>query len=107
MSLEVQVTNNNFEAEVKKADVAVLADFWASWCMPCKMMEPILAQLAQDYEGKIKVAKIDVDTEQELASQFGIVSIPTLILFHKGEAVNKKVGAVSRQVLDEMLKDYL
>jgi thioredoxin 1 len=103
----VEVTKDNFQKEVLDSDKVVLADFWASWCMPCKMMEPVLEKLATDHEERIKIAKVNVDEEGDLATQFGIMSIPTLLIFHGGEKVNQRVGVVSQQVLEEMLKDYL
>ena len=107
MSKEVNVTGANFTQEVLEAEVPVLADFWAEWCVPCKMMGPILEQLAEELDGKVKVAKINVDEAGELATQYNIVSIPTLVLFHKGEMVKQQIGAVPRKVLDQMLAEYL
>jgi thioredoxin 1 len=107
MSKEVTVTGDNFAQEVLEAEVPVLADFWAEWCVPCKMMGPILAELADELDGKVKVAKINVDDAGELATQYNIVSIPTLVLFQKGEMVKQQIGAVPRKVLDQMLAEYL
>jgi len=107
MSKEVNVTGANFTQEVLEAEVPVLADFWAEWCVPCKMMGPILEQLAEELDGKVKVAKINVDEAGELATQYNIVSIPTLVLFQKGEMVKQQIGAVPRKVLDQMLAEYL
>jgi thioredoxin 1 len=107
MSKEVTVTGDNFAQEVLEAEVPVLADFWAEWCVPCKMMGPILAELADELDGKVKVAKINVDDAGELATHYNIVSIPTLVLFQKGEMVKQQIGAVPRKVLDQMLAEYL
>jgi thioredoxin 1 len=107
MSEEVNVTGTNFSQEVLESPLPVLADFWAEWCVPCKMMAPILEKLATELAGKVKVAKINVDEAGELASQYNIVSIPTLVLFDKGEAVKQQIGAVPRKVLDQMLADYI
>jgi len=107
MGAEVVVTNANFKQEVLESDLPVLADFWAEWCVPCKMVGPVLEKLAADYAGKIKVAKINVDDQGELASQFNIVSIPTIILFHKGQPAKQQIGAVPRKALEEMVKEYL
>ena len=107
MSKEVTITKDNFQKEVIESEIPVLVDFWAPWCMPCKMMEPILQQIAAENEGKIKVGKLNVDDENEIAGQYSIVSIPTLLLFSKGSVAEKRVGAVPRQVLDELLKPHL
>lgn len=89
---EVKLTAENFENEVLKADKPVLVDFWAEWCGPCKMLAPVIAEIAEEYEGKIKVAKLNIDEEMKLAIEYGIVSIPTVLLFEKGEIVKKSVG---------------
>ena len=102
MGAEVTVTNDNFKAEVLDSDMPVLADFWAEWCVPCKMVGPILEQMAEEYEGKVKIAKINVDEEGELASNYNIVSIPTILLFHKGNVAKQQIGAVPKKVLEEL-----
>lgn len=107
MGAEVVVTNGTFKTEVLDSDIPVLADFWAEWCVPCKMVGPLLEQLAEEHKGKIKVAKINVDEEGELASNYNIVSIPTILLFHKGSVVKQQIGAVPRKVLEEMIKEYV
>jgi len=107
MADEVIVTKSNFDAEVVKSTVPVVADFWAEWCGPCKMIAPVLKELAKDYKDKIKIAKIDVDAEGELAQQFNIVSIPTILLFNKGQVVKQQIGAVPRHALEKMIKDVL
>ena len=107
MADEVIVTKSNFDAEVVKSTVPVVADFWAEWCGPCKMIAPVLRELARDYKDKIKIAKIDVDAEGELAQQFNIVSIPTILLFNKGQVVKQQIGAVPRHALEKMIKDVL
>ncbi len=107
MAEEVTVTAGNFEAEVVKSSVPVIADFWAEWCGPCKMIAPILKEIAGAYKDRIKVAKIDVDAEGELAQKFNIVSIPTLLLFNKGQVVKQQIGAVPRQALEKMIKEVL
>ena len=83
---------SNFDAEVLQSDLPVFVDFYADWCGPCKMMSPVIDKLAEEYEGKIKVGKVNVDDEAELAIKFGVSSIPTLILFENGEAVKKLIG---------------
>jgi thioredoxin 1 len=107
MADEVTVTAGNFDAEVVKSTVPVIADFWAEWCGPCKMIAPILKELAVAYKDKIKIAKIDVDAEGDLAQKFNIVSIPTLLLFNKGQLVKQQIGAVPRQALEKMIKEVL
>jgi thioredoxin 1 len=88
----VHFDDDTFEAEVLDADTPVLVDFWAEWCGPCHMLTPIISELADEYAGKVKVGKVDVDTAQQTAARFGIQSIPTVILFDKGKAVESFVG---------------
>jgi thioredoxin 1 len=107
MSAEVNVTNATFAQEVLEATVPVLADFWAEWCVPCRMVSPVLEKLAEEHKGKLKVAKINVDQESELAAKYNIVSIPTILLFHQGQIARQQIGAAPRKVLEEMIKDYL
>ena len=101
--VEITITKNNFEEEVLKSDVPVLVDFWATWCGPCKMVAPILKDIAKEKAGTLKVGKVNVDDEMELAQQFGIMSIPTMILFKNGEKVNQIVGAVPKEEILAML----
>jgi thioredoxin 1 len=107
MADEVTVTRSNFDAEVLMSAVPVVADFWAEWCGPCKMVAPVLRELATQYKDKIKIAKIDVDAESELAQQFNIVSIPTILVFSKGKVVKQQIGAVPRHALEKMIKEVL
>jgi thioredoxin 1 len=107
MADEVTVTKSNFDAEVIKSTVPVVADFWAEWCGPCKMVAPILKELAREYKDKIKIAKIDVDAENELAQQFNIVSIPTILVFNKGKVVKQQIGALPRVALEKMIKEVI
>ena len=107
MADEVTVTRSNFDAEVVKSAVPVVADFWAEWCGPCKMIAPVLRELATQYKDKIKIAKIDVDAEGELAQQFNIVSIPTILVFSKGKVVKQQIGAVPRQALEKMIREVI
>jgi len=104
---EVTVTQANFDAEVLKSAVPVLVDFWAEWGVPCRMVAPILAEIAEAYAGKIKVAKVNVDQAGDLASSYNIVSIPTLMVFKNGTMVKTKVGAGSRQAIEDLFKEYI
>jgi thioredoxin 1 len=107
MADEVTITSSNFDEEVVKSAVPVVADFWAEWCGPCKMVAPVLQELGRKYKDRIKIAKIDVDAELELAQQFNIVSIPTILVFNKGQVVKQQIGAVPPQALEKMIKDVL
>ncbi|MAG13066.1 MAG: thioredoxin [Spirochaetales bacterium] len=107
MSEEITVTNDNFEEEVLKSDVPVLTDFWADWCVPCKMIAPVLEEISEEYKGKLKIGKVNVDDEGDLAMKFSVVSIPTLLLFKGGEVVNKQVGAGSKVMIEGMLKNHV
>lgn len=100
----ITITSKNFEEEVSKSEVPVLLDFWASWCGPCKMVSPIVDAVAEEVAGKAKVGKINVDEEQELASAFNIMSIPTLVVIHNGKLVRQAVGVRSKEEILEMLK---
>lgn len=95
----VQYTDANFEDEVIKSQVPVLVDFWAEWCQPCRMIAPIVEELAGEYAGRIKVGRLDVDSNRDIALKFGISGIPTLILFKDGTAVKKMVGLRSKRDL--------
>jgi len=107
MAHEVEITNDNFDTEVLKSDIPVLVDFWAEWCGPCKMIDPIVEELAESYEGKLKVGTVNVDDEGDIAARYGIVSIPTLLVFKGGEIVNKQVGAVPRPAIENLFKEYV
>ena len=101
---EIKLTKDNFEQEVMKSDKTVLVDFWASWCAPCMMLSPVIAEIAEEMNGSVAVGKVNVDEEQELSMQYGISSIPTLLVFRKGEIVNAAVGLRSKENIIEMLK---
>jgi len=102
-----QVSDTNFDAEVLNADKPVLVDYWAEWCGPCKMIAPILDEVAADYGDKIKVAKVNVDENQATPQRFGIRGIPTLMLFKNGQLVDTKVGALSKSQLTLFLDSHL
>ena len=105
MSKPVAVTDDTFESEVVKADIPVVVVFWATWCGPCKMIAPILEEVATEYDGKLKVAKVDVDNNQRIAAQFGIMSIPSLLFFKQGKLVDQVIGAIPKaQLLDRLSK---
>ncbi|MBQ5537885.1 MAG: thioredoxin [Treponema sp.] len=97
--MEITITNDNFESEVLKSDKPVLVDFWAPWCGPCKMMGPVVAEIAEENEGKIKVGKCDVDENGELAQQFGIMNIPCFILFKNGKEAARAIGGKAKEDL--------
>ena len=100
---EICLTSANFEKEVMESTLPVLIDFWATWCGPCRMMAPIVEELAEEYEGKLKVAKVNVDEEAELATKFGIVSIPTLVLMKDGRIVNTLVGYRPKEAVEAFI----
>jgi thioredoxin 1 len=105
MSKPVQITDSTFDDEVMKSDIPVIVDFWAPWCGPCKMIAPILEDIATEYDGKLKVAKLDVDTNSKVASQYKIMSIPALLIFKNGELVDQMIGAMPKnQLLDHITK---
>lgn len=102
---EIKITVDIFEEEVLKSDKPVLVDFWAKWCGPCQMIAPIISQMAEKYQDKIKVGKADVDQESELAHRYKVASIPTMILFKDGEVLDKKVGFSTIDELEKWLSD--
>ena len=99
----IDLTKENFQAEITKSDKPVLVDFYADWCNPCKMMAPTVAKLAEAYEGKVKVGKINVDEQAALAAKYKVMSIPTLIVFQKGEVYRKSVGVISEEEIAALL----
>lgn len=107
MSSAVAVSEATFEQEVLKSDVPVVVDFWAPWCGPCRQIAPLLDQLAQEYAGKVKIAKVNVDDERSLAIKYGVMSIPTLIFFKQGSAVDQTVGVLPKDHLTRKLEALL
>jgi thioredoxin len=91
-----EFTDDNFEAEVLQSDVPVLVDFWAEWCMPCRMLTPTIEELADDFRGKAKIGKVDTDSNREISMKYNITAIPTVLLFHKGEVAKKFVGLTKK-----------
>jgi thioredoxin 1 len=102
----VEITDSNFE-EIINSEKPVLVDFWAEWCGPCKMIGPLVEELANEFDGKAIIGKVDVDTNPEVSAKFGIRSIPTLLVFKGGEIVDKQVGAVPKSVLSEKIEAQL
>jgi thioredoxin 1 len=107
MSEHIEITNANFEEEVLKSPIPVLLDFWAPWCGPCRMIAPVIEELAREYSGKIKVGKVNVDEEGELATKHGIISIPTMVVYHGGNIANQKVGALPKQEIEGLFKNLI
>jgi thioredoxin 1 len=104
--MALQFTDANFEKDVLESDIPVLVDFYADWCGPCKMVAPIVAELAEEYEGVFKIGKINVDENQETAQKYRVMSIPTLIIFKNGAAVETVVGAVPKKSLLDKLESH-
>ena len=100
----VTITDDNFEEEVKKSETPVMVDFWAPWCGPCKLAGPVIEELAEEYKGKVKIGKLNVDENQEQAAKFGVMSIPTVVMFKKGEEVDRKIGFAGKAGYEELLK---
>ena len=107
MGKYIEVTDASFEEDVLKSDVPVLVDYWAVWCAPCRMIAPIVEELAEEKEGVLKVAKMDVDNNPATASQYGIRSIPTLMVFKGGEVVDQIIGAASKSMIEQKLEKHL
>jgi thioredoxin 1 len=107
MSNEITLTDANFESEVLKSDIPVLVDFWATWCGPCRMLTPIIEELATDYAGKVKVGKLNTDENAATAGEWGIMSIPTVILFKDGKPVDQLIGVAAKDVIAKKLDKLL
>ncbi len=101
------VDKSNFEQEVLQSDIPVMVDFWATWCVPCRMIAPIVERLAERYAGRLKVAKLDVDENQELAIRYQVMSIPTLLFFKNGQVVDRIIGAVGEPAIVQKIENLL
>jgi thioredoxin 1 len=107
MGHPIRLTDANFENEVLRSDIPVLVDFWTSWCPPCKMVEPVIAELAEEYDGHLKVGKLNVDQNPKTAQRYHIMGVPTFAVFYAGEIVQCRTGAQSRQQLLHLLSEVL
>ena len=107
MTVVTQITQDTFDVDVLQSDRPVLVDFWAPWCGPCRLVSGVVDEISQDYEGRIKVVKLNTDEQSQIASQYGIRSIPTLIVFKSGEIVEQIVGAVPKSMLVQALDKHL
>ncbi len=107
MGSPLNVTDENFQTEVVDSDLPVLVDFWATWCGPCRMIAPSIEELAREYDGRVKICKVDVDNAQQTAQGFGIRSIPTLLIFKDGKQADQLIGAVPKSAIEDKLKAVL
>ncbi len=105
--MTIEITDSNFEEVVINSDKPVIVDFWAEWCGPCRMVGPIVKELSEDFEGKVVVGKVDVDSNPQTSAKFGIRNIPTILFFKGGQIVDKQVGAVAKSVLTSKLEAIL
>ena len=103
----LKLTEKNFEAEVLKSDLPVMVDYTAVWCGPCQMAEPVIEELAKDYQGKIKVGKVDIDQDGGLSQKYGVMSVPTIIFFKKGKEVKRQIGFPGKDGYEELIKSVL
>ena len=105
--MTIKLTEDNFESEVLSSDLPILVDFWAEWCGPCIMMEPVMEEISKDYSSRLKIAKLNVDEARGIASKYGIMSIPTTILFNYGKEVSRTIGAMPKENLTEWIDSNL
>ena len=107
MSKPIELNDENFDQELSSSQVPVLVDYWAEWCGPCKMVAPVLEEIAEEYEGKLLIGKVDVDSNRDSAAKQNVMSIPTLILFKDGKPIDQRIGALSKVQLEEFLDEYI
>ena len=107
MTKTIELTDDNFEQEISNTDIPTLVDYWAEWCGPCKMVAPILEEVAQDLEGKLLIGKVDVDQNKDSALKQKVMSIPTLVLFKNGEPVDQRIGALTKTQLEDFLSQHI
>jgi len=103
----IEISDQNFDSEVLQSDLPTLVDFWAEWCGPCKLIAPVIEELAQEYDGKIKFAKLNVDENPQKAGMFGVMSIPNLKLFKNGKIVDEVVGAAPKEIFQRVLEKHI
>ena len=107
MSDPVEITDENFHQEVLNSETPVLVDFWADWCQPCKMIAPVVEQIAEEYDGKVKIGKLDVDSNQQTSQAMGIRGIPALIIFNNGKPVDQIIGVVPKSIIQKKIDEVL
>ena len=107
MSDPVEITDENFQQEVLDSETPVLVDFWADWCQPCKMIAPVVEQIAEEYDGKVKIGKLDVDSNQQTSQAMGIRGIPALIIFNNGKPVDQIIGVVPKSIIQKKIDEVL
>ncbi|KAA1295804.1 MAG: thioredoxin [Chloroflexi bacterium] len=107
MSDPVEITDENFQQEVLNSETPVLVDFWADWCQPCKMIAPVVEQIAEEYDGKVKIGKLDVDSNQQTSQAMGIRGIPALIIFNNGKPVDQIIGVVPKSIIQKKIDEVL
>ena len=107
MAEPIEITDDNFQEEVLNSDIPVLVDFWADWCQPCKMIAPSVAQVADEYDGKVKVGKLDVDSNRRTSTALNIRGIPALLIFNEGKPIDQIIGAVPKSIIQKKLDEAL
>ncbi|MEW5691737.1 MAG: thioredoxin [Candidatus Hydrogenedentota bacterium] len=105
--MEIELRDDNFKEDILESPIPALVDFWSPWCGPCRMMEPVIEEISKEYQGKLKVGKLNVDEALRTASEFGIMSIPTLMIFKQGKVVDTMIGVMKKSALEERIKPHL